>query len=139
MRQLSFLMSALTVVFLSTPALAAHFDVEDNSTVENEANSDSSANASPSYSHTTDNDFPVRTAARTRAGTCEQGLAGQFAGVGAAVATGNPVCDFLAVAESMGDSGDSVGQKRNQQRAEKSAVWRARIGLFRAFITLGLL
>ena len=94
---------------------------------------------STSYSNTTKYDFPANAAARTRAGNCEQGVAGNFAGIGAAVATGNPVCDFLAIADSMGAAGDEIGQKRNLRRADRVAFFRACLAVFRGVITLGLL
>jgi len=88
---------------------------------------------------TIDNDFPVNTAAPVFAGNCSQGVSAQTASFGGSIATGNSVCDFIAVAGAYIAGGDRSEAFRVLGKAEKAADWRFFFSRIRMTITLGLL
>jgi hypothetical protein len=89
--------------------------------------------------HSIDNDFPVNTAAPVFAGNCSQGVSGQTMGFGGSVASGNPVCDYIAVAGAYIAGGDRAEAFRVLTKAEDAADWRAVFAKIRMCLTLGLL
>lgn len=104
-------------------------EVEDNSFVD----------ASDHSVHSIDNDFPVNTAAPVFAGNCAQGVSAQTGPFGGSVATGNSVCDFIAISGAYVASGNPVEAMRLLSRAEKAAEHRFLFSRIRSFLTLGLL
>lgn len=88
---------------------------------------------------TIDNDFPVNTAAPVFAGNCSQGVSAQWMQGGGSIATGNPVCDYIAVAGAFIAGGDRDNAFRVLGKAETAADWRFVFSRVRMVITLGLL
>lgn len=84
-------------------------------------------------------DIPVNSAAPVFAGACSQGISGQGHGFGASVASGNPVCDYVAVAGGFVASGDRSEAVRVLGKAEDAADWRFFFSRVRMVLTLGLL
>jgi hypothetical protein len=89
--------------------------------------------------HSIDNDFPVNTAAPVFAGNCAQGVSAQTSSFGGSIASGNSVCDFIAVAGAYIAGGDRDNAFRVLGKAEKAADWRFFFSRVRMAITLGLL
>ncbi|KKM14821.1 hypothetical protein LCGC14_1702280 [marine sediment metagenome] len=89
--------------------------------------------------HNTDYDFPVNTAAPVFAGNCAQGMSAQTMGFGGSIASGNSVCDFIAVAGAFIAGGERAEAFRVLGKAEKAADWRFLFSRIRMVITLGLL
>jgi len=106
-------------------------DVDSNDTVN--------VDASDNSTHKIDNDFPVNTAAPVFAGNCSQGVSAQTMGFGGSVASGNPVCDYIAVAGAYIAGGDRDNAFRVLEKAEKAADWRFFFAQVRMTVTLGLL
>jgi hypothetical protein len=90
-------------------------------------------------SHDIDNDFPVNTAAPVFAGNCSQGVSAQTMSFGGAIASGNPVCDYIAVAGAYIAGGNREMAFSALEKAENYADWRAVWGKVRMCITFGLL
>lgn len=86
-----------------------------------------------------DNDFPVNTAAPVFAGNCSQGVSAQTQGFGGSIASGNSVCDYIAVAGAYIAGGDRDEAFRVLGKAEKAADWRFVFSRVRMVLTLGLL
>jgi hypothetical protein len=89
--------------------------------------------------HSIDNDFPVNTAAPVFAGNCSQGISAQTMSFGGSIASGNPVCDYIAVAGAYIAGGDRTEAFRVLAKAENAADWRAVFAKIRMCLTLGLL
>jgi hypothetical protein len=105
--------------------------VDSNDTVQ--------VDASDNSVHSIDNDFPVNTAAPVFAGNCSQGVSAQTQGFGGSIASGNSVCDFIAVAGAFIAGGDRDNAFRVLGKAEEAADWRFFFTKIRMVITLGLL
>ncbi len=86
-----------------------------------------------------DYDFPVNTAAPVFAGNCAQGVSAQTMGFGGSIASGNSVCDFIAVAGAFIAGGERAEAFRVLGKAEKAADWRFLFSRIRMVITLGIL
>lgn len=84
-------------------------------------------------------DMPVNSAAPVFAGACSQGVSGQGMGFGASAATGNPVCDYVAVAGAYVAAGDREHALDVLAKAEDAADWRGFLAKVRGCLTLGLL
>ncbi len=84
-------------------------------------------------------DFPVNTAAPVFAGNCAQGVSAQSMGFGGSIASGNSVCDFIAVAGAFIAGGERSEAFRVLGKAEKAADWRFLFSRIRMVITLGIL
>ncbi len=84
-------------------------------------------------------DFPVNTAAPVFAGNCAQGVSAQTMGFGGSIASGNSVCDFIAVAGAFIAGGERAEAFRVLGKAEKAADWRFLFSRIRMVITLGIL
>ncbi|MBD3261605.1 MAG: hypothetical protein GF334_07990 [Candidatus Altiarchaeales archaeon] len=84
-------------------------------------------------------DIPVNSAAPVFAGACSQGVSVQTSTFGGSAGTGNPVCDYVAVAGGMVAAGERDEAVRVLGKAEKAADFRFRIGVLRSVLTLGLL
>ena len=84
-------------------------------------------------------DFPVNTAAPVFAGNCAQGVSAQTMSFGGSFASGNPVCDFIAVAGAHIASARPDEAFRVLAKAEKAADWRFFFARVRMIITVGLL
>lgn len=84
-------------------------------------------------------DLPVNSAAPVFAGACSQGVSGQGMGFGASAASGNPVCDYVAVGGAYVAAGDRDKALDAIGKAEKAADWRNTISKIRNVLTLGLL
>ncbi len=95
--------------------------------------------ASDNSSYAIDNDFPVNTAAPVFAGNCSQGVSAQTQGFGGSIASGNSVCDYIAVAGAFIAGGDRTEAFRVLGKAETAADWRFMFSRIRMVITLGLL
>lgn len=83
--------------------------------------------------------IPVNSAAPVFAGACSQGVSMQFPTAGASAGTGNPVCDYVAVAGAFVAAGERAEALRVLGKAEDSADWRAIFAKIRGVLTLGLL
>lgn len=101
--------------------------------------SEVNVDASDNSVHTIDNDFPVNTAAPVFAGNCAQGVSGQTATWGASIASGNSVCDYIAVSGAYIAGGDRDEAFRVLKKAEKAADWRFFFSRVRMVVTVGLL
>ncbi len=106
-------------------------DVDSNDTVN--------VDASDNSTYKVDNDFPVNTAAPVFAGNCAQGVSAQTMGFGGSVASGNPVCDYIAVAGAYIAGGDRENASRVLSKAEEAADWRFFFARVRMVVTIGLL
>lgn len=95
--------------------------------------------ASDNSVQTIDNNFPVNTAAPVFAGNCSQGISAQTMSFGGSIASGNPVCDFIAVAGAYIAGGDRTEAFRVLGKAERAADWRFFFAKVRMTLTLGLL
>ena len=82
--------------------------------------------------------IPVNTAAPVFAGACSQGASLQLGETGASVGSGNPVCDYVAVAGAYIAAGEKARALSVLKDAEKAATWRWRFSMVRSFLTLGL-
>lgn len=83
--------------------------------------------------------IPVNSAAPVFAGACSQGVSAQMPTFGASAGTGNPVCDYVAVAGAFVAAGERAEALRVLGKAEDSADWRAIFAKIRGVLTLGLL
>lgn len=83
--------------------------------------------------------IPVNSAAPVFAGSCSQGVSMQFPTAGASAGTGNPVCDYVAVAGAFVAAGERTEALRVLAKAEESADSRALLAKIRGWLTLGLL
>jgi len=84
-------------------------------------------------------DIPVNSAAPVFAGACSQGVSVQTSSFGGSAGTGNPVCDYVAVAGGLVAAGERDEAVRVLEKAETAADFRFRIGVVRSVLTLGLL
>lgn len=82
--------------------------------------------------------IPVNTAAPVFAGSCSQGASGQWGNFGVSAGTGNPVCDFVAVAGARIAAGDREGADEALDAAMEEARFRAAFARLRSFLTLGI-
>lgn len=87
----------------------------------------------------TDYDFPVNTAAPVFAGNCSQGVSAQTMGFGGSIASGNSVCDYIAVSGALIAGGNREEAFRVIGKAEEAADWRFFFSRVRMVITLGIL
>ena len=83
-------------------------------------------------------EIPVNTAAQVLAGSCAQGASLQLGQTGASIGSGNPVCDFAAVAGLYLAAGDRTTALAVAGEARAAAQHRARVSKWRSFLTLGL-
>jgi hypothetical protein len=83
--------------------------------------------------------FPVNTAAPVFAGNCAQGVSAQWMSGGGSIASGNPVCDYIAVSGAYIAGGDRDEAFRVLRKAEKAADWRFFFSRVRMAMTLGIL
>ncbi len=150
MKRFSILTIALVVIIglgMASPTLADHFEAEgfceDFPNHPHCSGGGSDSNGDGNFTnggfHGNDFDFPVNTAAPVFAGNCAQGMSAQTMGFGGSIASGNSVCDFIAVAGAFIAGGERAEAFRVLGKAEKAADWRFLFSRIRMVITLGLL
>ena len=83
--------------------------------------------------------IPTNSAAPVFAGACAQGVSAQGIGFGASIGSGNPVCDYVAVAGALVAAGERELALGVLAKAEKAADTRSLLARIRGYLTLGLL